>query len=145
VKSLASFLTTDDVVAEALRAATLAAGVDRASDELLVVEEEDVARLLRLGLDSFAKLRMACEQEKLVVSRLLAEWRSESESAITPQELLWALTYVLAAERGEAVEEIRALVSTERWWQRATESHRGRFLERIESQIAAARSPRAAE
>jgi hypothetical protein len=136
------FLKDDGVAARTLRAAAMTAGVARASDELLIVEEEDVARLFHLGLDSLSKLRVACEGLEPIVARLLAEWREQSDDALTPQELLWALTYVLAAQGDEPSERIRALVSDERWWQRATESHRSRFLDRIVSQVAVAKDPK---
>ena len=143
VESLTLFLREDDVVAQTLRTAVLASGVTRASDERLIVEEEDVARLLDLGLDSLSKLRVAFGRFAPVVTRLLAEWREDSDSALTPQELLWALTYVLAAQGDEPLERIRALVSKERWWQRATDAHRSRFLDRIVSQVAVAKDPKA--
>lgn len=137
IESLTRFLKEDDAVAQSLRVAATAAGVERASDDLLIVEEEDVARLLYLGLN-LATLRVACERLEAVVARLLAQWRADSESAFTPQELLWALTYVLAAEGGKPADRIRGLVSTERWWQRATDSHRNRFLERILAELTVA-------
>ena len=138
VESLTRFLKEDGVVAQALRAAAVTAGVARASDELLIVEEEDVARLSHLGLDSLSELRVAFERQEPVIARLLAAWREDSDSAFTPQELLWALTYVLAAQGDDPSERIRDLVSPERWWQRATDSHRSRFLERIVPQVAVA-------
>lgn len=138
VEDLTQFLKEDAIVAQTWRAAAATAGVARASDDLLVVEEEDTARLFHLGLDSLSKLRAAFERLGPVVARLLAEWREGSDSALTHQELLWALTYVLAAQGDDPSERIRALVSNERWWQRATDSHRGRFLERIVSEVAVA-------
>lgn len=138
VDSLKRFLKDDDVVGRAWRGAADAAGVSRAED-LLVVDTEDLARLAHLDLDSLSMLREAFARHELVVARLLAEWRRDSKSAITLQELLWALTYVLATENGDAAERISTLVSGERWWQRATPSHRSRFLEGIVSQLAAAR------
>ena len=126
-------------------AAAATAGVARASDDLLIVEEEDVARLSRLGLDSLPKLREACERVGPIVARFLAEWRQDSDDAFTPQELLWALTYVVAAQADEPTEGIRALVAEERWWQRATASHRSRFLDRTMSQIAVATSDKPVE
>ena len=140
--SLRQFLKEDGVFAQTLETATVAAGVARAWDDLLIVEEEDVARLVHLGVNSLAELRVACERLKPVVARLLAEWRKGSDGAITPQELLWALTYVLAAHGDDPWERIRALVSTERWWQRATDTHRSRFLEGIVSQVAVANEPK---
>ena len=140
VESLTRFLKEDGVVAQTLRAAAVTAGVGRASDDLLIVEEEDVARLSHLGLDSLSKLRVACERLEPVVARLLAEWREESDSPFTPQELLWALTYILAAQGDNPSERIRALVSNERWWPRVTDSHRSRFLDRIVSEIAIAKT-----
>ena len=142
VEDLTRFLKEDAVVAQTWRAAAATAGVARASDDLLIVEEEDAARLFHLGLDSLSKLRTAFERLGPAVGRLLAEWREESDSALTLQELLWALTYVLAAQGGETPERIRALVSNERWWQRATDSHRGRFLDRIVSEVAVATDPK---
>ena len=145
VESLTQFLKEDDVVAQSLQVAATAAGVARASDDLLIVEEEDVARLLHLGLDSLSKLRGACKQLELVVARLLTQWREDSDSAFTPQEWLWALTYVCSAEGGEPAEQIRSLVAAERWWQRATDSHRSRFLDRIVTEIAVATDPKPEE
>ncbi len=145
VESLTRFLKEDDVVAEAMRAATSAAGVARASDDLLIVEAEDVARLVHLGVDSLSKLRVTCERRESVVARLVALWREDSDSALTPQELLWALTYVLAAEGDDPTERIRALVSDERWWQRATDVHRSRFLDRTVSDLAAAKDQKHVE
>ncbi len=142
VVSVTRFLKEDGVVAQSLRAAASTAGVTRASDDLLIVEEEDVARLFHLGMDSLSKLRVACERLEPVVVRLLAAWREDSDDALTPQELLWALTYVLAARGNAPSEAIRALVSEERWWQRATESHRSRFLDRIASELAVAKDPK---
>ena len=121
------------------------AGVARASDDLLIVEEEDVARLSRLGLDSLSKLREACEHMGPVAARFLAEWRQDCDDPFTPQELLWALTYVLAAQVDEPTEGIRALVADEQWWQRATASHRSRFLDRTMSQLAVARDAKSVE
>ena len=95
------FLKEDRVIEQTLRAAATSAGVARASDDLLIVEEEDVARLLHLDLDSLSKVRESCERLEPVVARLLVECRQDSDDAFTPQELLWALTYVLAAEGGE--------------------------------------------
>ena len=142
VESLTRFLKEDGVAAQTLRVAAATAGVTPASDDLLIVEEEDVARLFHLGVDSLGKLREAFSSRGSVVARLLAEWRKENDSALTRQELLWALTYVLAAQGDEPAEQIRTLVSEERWWQRATESHRNRFLDRIVSEIAVANDPR---
>ena len=142
VESLTQFLEDDHVVAQTWRAASVAAGVDQASADLLIVEEEDVARLFHLDIDNLSKLRVAFERLEPVVARLLAAWREDSDSALTPQELLWALTYVLAAQGDEPTEQIRALVSNERWWQRATDSHRSRFLDRIVSQLAVAKDPK---
>jgi len=139
VESLTQFLKEDDIVAQSLQVAATAAGVARAADDILIVEEEDVARLRHLGLDSLSKLRVACEQLESAVARLLTQWRKDSDAAFTPQELLWALTYVRAAEGGgDPAEQIRTLVSTERWWQRATDSHRSRFLDRIVTEIGVA-------
>lgn len=142
MESLTQFLKEDHVVAQTWRAAAVAAGVDQASVDLLIVEEEDVARLFHLDVDNLSKLRVAFERLEPVVARLLAEWREDSDSALTPQELLWALTYVLAAQGDEPAEQIRALVSKERWWQRATDSHRSRFLDRIVSQLAVSKDPK---
>ena len=142
VEGVTGFLKENGVVARTLRAAAVIAGVARASDDLLIVEEEDVGRLFHLGLDSLSKLRVACERLEPVVASLLAEWREESDSALIPQELLWALTYILAAQGDEPSERIRALVSKERWWQRAADSHRSRFLDRIVSQVAVAKDPK---
>jgi hypothetical protein len=142
VESLTQFLKEDQVVAQTWRAAAVAAGVDQASVDLLIVEEEDVARLFHLDVDDLSKLRVAFERLEPVVAGLLAEWREDSDSELTPQELLWALTYVLAAQGDEPAEQIRALVSNERWWQRATNSHRSRFLDRIVSQLDVAKDPK---
>jgi hypothetical protein len=137
VESLTRFLMEDRIVDETLRAAAAEAGVARASDDLLIIEEEDVARLAHLGLDGLSQLREACERSTPKVVRLLAEWRRDSDDAFTPQELLWALTYVLAADGDDPGAGLRALIAEERWWTRATESHRSRFLERTLSQLAA--------
>jgi hypothetical protein len=145
VESLARFLKEDSVVDRTLGAAAATAGVARASDDLLIVEEEDVARLARLGLDSLAKLREACERLGPVVARFLSEWRQDSDDPFTPQELLWALTYVVAGQGDEPTEGIRALVAEERWWQRATTSHRSRFLDRTMSQLAVATDAKSVE
>ena len=142
VESLTQFLREDDIVAQSLQVAATAAGVARAADDLLIVEEEDVSRLLHLGLDSLSKLRDTCERLESAVATLLMQWRIDDDSAFTPQEMLWALTYVLAAQGDEPTEQIRALVSNERWWQRATDSHRSRFLDRIVSQLAVAKDPK---
>jgi len=128
-----------------LDAAAATAGVARASDDVLIVEEEDVARLSRLGLDSLSQLRDACEQMGPVVARFLAEWRQDSDDPFTRQELLWALTYVLAAQVDEPTEGIRALVADEQWWQRATSSHRSRFLDRTMVQLAVATDEQSGE
>ena len=142
VESLTQFLKEDQVVAQTWHAAAVAAGVDRAPIDLLIVEEEDVARLFHLDVDNLSKLRVAFERLEPIVAGLLAEWREDSDSELTPQELLWALTYVLAAQGDEPAEQIRALVSNERWWQRATNSHRSRFLDRIVSQLDVAKDPK---
>ena len=142
VDNVTRFLKKDHVVAQTWCSAAVAAGVDRASMDLLIVEEEDVARLFHLDVDSLSKLRAAFQGQGPVVARLLAEWREGSDSAITPQELLWAVTYVLAGRGDEPAEQIRALVSNERWWQRASDSHRSRFLDRIVSQLVVARDPK---
>ena len=141
VDNLTKFLKEDKVAVEALDAVATAAGVVPASNDLLIVEEEDVARLSHLGVDSLSKLREAFQSVEPVVARLMVQWRKESDSAITHQEFLWALTYVLAAQRDEPSDRIRALVGGERWWQRATESHRNRFLDRIVSEIVVAEDP----
>ncbi len=142
VESLTRFLKEDSVATQTLHTAAVTAGVARASNDLLVVEEEDVARLVHLGLDSLSKLREACARLEPIVARLVAEWRTDSDDALTPQELLWALTYLIAAQEDEPAERIRAMISTERWWQRATASHQSRFLERIVSEVADATDPK---
>lgn len=139
VDSLTRFLGDDPVVARTLQTATTVAGVAQAAPELTVIEEEDVARLAHLGLESLSALRGAFERLEPVVARLLGSWREDSDSAITPQELLWALTYIMTAHGEDPADRVRALVVNERWWQRISEGHRSRFLERTVSQVAAAR------
>ena len=139
LENLTRFLKEDDVVAQAFGVAVAAAGVAQASDELLIIEEEDVGRLTHLGLESLASLREAFEASAPMVATLIAQWRQDSDSALTRQELLWALTYVLAADGDKPLKQIRALVAEERWWQRATESHKDRFLERIIPELVRAR------
>ena len=143
VDTLRQFLREDDVVAQVMREAGRVAGVPPAAEDLLVVESEDVARLGRLGLLGLADLREAFRVQEPAVARLLAAWRSDSESPITPQELLWALTYVLAVGdgAGDPTARVRALVAGERWWQRVTDLHQARFLESTVTQVAVAMQP----
>ncbi len=137
VDELTRFLKEDSVVAASVDMAAAAAGVMRANDDLVVVGEEDVARLVHLGLNGLEELRVAFNAREAAVARLLAAWREDSDSPLTPQEVLWALSYILAGQGNDPAEHIRALVDSEQWWQRITEGHRGRFLDRIVSQVVA--------
>ena len=141
VEDLTRFLREDPVVAQALGTAAATAGVGRATDDLLVVGAEDVARLTHLELSSLSELRVAFQRLEPVIAGVFAKWREDSDSALTPQELLWVLTYVVAADGDEPAERIRGLVANEQWWQRITEGHQNRFLDRIVSQVAASVAP----
>lgn len=130
-------------MAQALRTAAVAAGVTRASDDLLMVEEEDVARLFHLGLDSLSELRAACERLETVLGRSSRRGGKGVIARSSPKSSSGRSRTFLP--KGERSVPMRALVSKERWWQRATDSHLCRFLDRIVAQISAEHDPQADE
>ena len=139
IEKLSHLLRGDPVFTHALQAAAKAAGVDLAGDDMLILADEDVARLEHLDMD-LDGLRDACGRLESQVAGLLATWRTDNTYALTPQELLWALTYVLAAQGDGSTgatptERINSMIASEQWWMRATPTHRANFLERIGEQL----------